>query len=77
MTEITHKELHQVLRDYCTKESHKLTIRAGMEPQVVTNENYLSIRGRLHYLLPPEEVSQAVFDLTSLLSFSELLGSSE
>lgn len=75
MTEITHKELHQVLRNYCTKESHKLTIRAGMEPQVVTNENYLSIRGRLHYLLLPEEISQAVYDLTSLLSFSELLGS--
>ena len=72
MSKMSQKELHQVLLKYYEKEAHGLTIRAGMEPQVVTNDNYLEIRGRLHYLLPAEDLSQAVFDLTRLLSFSEL-----
>lgn len=74
MSEVSRKELHQVLSKYCEKQAHALTVRAGMKPQNVTNDNYLEVRGRLHHLLPSEEISQAVFDLTSLLSFSQLIG---
>ena len=72
MNKILRKELHQVLFNYYKNESYALTVRASMKPQVVTNANYLEVRGRLHYLLPAEELSKAVFDLTRLLSFSEL-----
>lgn len=77
MSKILRKELYKVLSKYCEEEAHALTVRAGMESQNVTDNNYLEVRGRLHYLLPSEELSQAVFDLTRLLSFSQLIGYSE
>jgi hypothetical protein len=62
------------LADYCESEAFRLTQLAGLEPQHISNANYLSVRNSMYYNLPKDQVHRAVFDLTTLLQVVGIVG---
>jgi len=62
------------LADYCKSEAFRLTRLAGLEPQYISNANYLSVRNLMYYNLPKDQIHRAVFDLTTLLQVVGIVG---
>jgi hypothetical protein len=62
------------LADYCEGEAFRLTKLAGLEPQYISNANYLSVRDSMYYNLPKDQIHRAVFDLTTLLQVVGIVG---
>lgn len=67
-------EVRTKLADYCEGEAFRLTQLAGLEPQHVSNTNYLAVRNSMYYTLPKDQINRAVFDLTTLLQVADIVG---
>lgn len=68
--EITCRQLSQ----YCEEQAHILSTMAGVPPQRITNDNYISIRNMMHHNMPKDKVNRAVYDMTALLSLVSIVG---
>lgn len=62
------------LSRYCSDEARRLTTMVGMPQQQITNDNYLFVRNSMYHKLPKDQIARAVFDLTSLLQISGIVG---
>lgn len=62
------------LSGYCSNEARRLTAMAGIPQQQINNENYLFVRNSMYYNLPKDQITRAVFDLTSLLQVAGIVG---
>lgn len=62
------------LSRYCGDEARRLTAMAGIPQQQITNDNYLFVRNSMYDKLPKDQITRAVFDLTSLLQISGIVG---
>lgn len=66
--------IKNLLSEYCAEQAHRLCLLAGLQPQYITNDNYILVRNSMHYKLRGSDLSKAVYDLTSLLSFVSFVG---